>query len=285
MGHPTLLPPADTKPFTQSSLVELPETNTEPTLQKSQKKHYSSQPIMKLLVFAIAFLPLVFSYEEEIKRLALENPNLYDGDIIGIAGPYDSERNAMPGKKYRWPDAKVPYVIDISLAKYHKAIDEAIADYHNHTCVRFIPRTNEKDYVKIFYGNGCNSHVGKARGEQVMSLGKGCHEVGTIVHELGHVLGFYHEHSRSDRDDYIVIHLENVQKGMESNFEKLSPSQNILLSPFDYGSIMIYGNKAFSKDGKSHTLDAKNGQTLYYPYDKKGMTESDIRRVRMMYHC
>ncbi|GBN95400.1 hypothetical protein AVEN_218268-1 [Araneus ventricosus] len=73
--------------------------------------------------------------------------------------------------------------------------------------------------------------------------------------------------------------------GMEPNLEKLSHSQNILLSPFDYDSIMIYGNEAFSKDGKSHTLDAKNGQKLLYPYNKSGMTESDIQRVKMLCPC
>ncbi|CAL1291217.1 unnamed protein product [Larinioides sclopetarius] len=241
---------------------------------------------MNFLLSIFSFVSVVTAHEsEEIKRLALENPDLYDGDILGVKKPFQWDRNAMPDLKNRWPGAKVPFVIDASLAKYHHAIHGAIEHYHNHTCVRFVPRTNEKDYVKIFYGKGCNSHVGRGGGKQVVSLGKGCHEIGTIVHELGHVLGFYHEHSRSDRDDYISVHLENVQKGMESNFEKLSPSQNILLSPFDYDSIMIYGNEAFSKDGKSHTLDAKNGQKLLYPYNKNGMTESDIQRVRTLYLC
>ena len=36
---------------------------------------------------------------------------------------------------------------------------------------------------------------------------------GTVLHEMLHAMGFYHEQSRTDRDQYVKIHLENVQSG------------------------------------------------------------------------
>ncbi|KAF8794421.1 Astacin-like metalloprotease toxin 1 [Argiope bruennichi] len=204
---------------------------------------------------------LPFDAEYEIKRLALQNPDLYDGDMAGIDGPFDAERNVIPGNYYRWPYAKVPYVIDQSLQGYGNMFNAAFQNYHQYTCVRFVPRTNERDYVYIFAGQGCYSHVGKTGGQQPLSLGNGCLYVGTTIHELGHAIGFYHEQNRSDRDDYLHIYLDNVVRGMESNFAKLSPNQNILYTTFDYNSIMIYGNTAFSHNGY-WTMEAKNGQRL-----------------------
>ncbi|GFY69514.1 astacin-like metalloprotease toxin 1 [Trichonephila inaurata madagascariensis] len=240
---------------------------------------------MKFLVLTLCFLAAAFAdVDYDIKRLALQNPDLYDGDMLGIDGPFDAERNAIPGQKFRWPHAEVPYIIDSTLEGYKQFILDAIKNYHDHTCVRFVPRTNQNDYVKIFLGQGCYSQVGRVGGQQLLSLGNGCLYVGTAIHEFGHALGFYHEQSRSDRDDYLIIYLENVLSGTEYNFDKLAPTQNILFTPFDYDSIMIYGNDAFSKN-KRDTMVAKNGRKLLNPFDKNSMTKLDIERVNKMYNC
>ena len=60
----------------------------------------------------------------------------------------------------------------------------------------------------------CCSYVGKSgEGRQDVSIGKNCDKFGIVVHELGHVVGFWHEHTRPDRDDYIDIVMENVLSG------------------------------------------------------------------------
>ncbi|VDL84573.1 unnamed protein product [Nippostrongylus brasiliensis] len=62
-----------------------------------------------------------------------------------------------------------------------------------------------KDAIRVFEEDGCWSYVGKTGGKQDLSLGKGCDSIGTAAHELGHALGFFHTHSRHDRDNNIIV--------------------------------------------------------------------------------
>lgn len=69
-------------------------------------------------------------------------------------------------------------------------IKRAMTGIEKYTCVRFIPRTTEKDYVHINSGSGCHSNLGKIGKRQEVSLRKdGCMKNGIIQHELIHALG------------------------------------------------------------------------------------------------
>lgn len=38
-------------------------------------------------------------------------------------------------------------------------------------------------------------------------------KVGNLIHEIGHTLGFFHEHSRPDRDQFVKVNLDLVMQG------------------------------------------------------------------------
>jgi len=42
-----------------------------------------------------------------------------------------------------------------------------------------------------------------------VSIGS-CHKTGAVMHEVLHTLGFFHEHNRPDRDNFVTIHFDNI---------------------------------------------------------------------------
>ncbi|MDH2429587.1 M12 family metallopeptidase [Sphaerisporangium sp. TRM90804] len=193
------------------------------------------------------------------------------------AGAATTKRGAL------WPGGKVPYVLAADLpATALSAVADAMKDYHDHTCVRFVPRTSETNYLSLFPGAGCYSYVGRVDAPaQEVSIGRGCERKGIVIHELMHAIGFYHEHSRSDRDSAVTVHLENVMRGYEEQFQKLSPEQNRLFGDLDYGSVMLYGRTFFSSNGQDTLVPRKPaviGQ-------RTGFSPVDLTSIRALYGC
>jgi len=203
-----------------------------------------------------------------------------EGIVAGI-------RNGLIGDRYRWTTFTV-YINSAYNTAERTLINNAMARLQEAVpCISFLiypaDATPSGDYVHIAKQTGCWSYVGKRGGAQILSLqSPGCMSVGTIIHELIHALGFYHEQSRSDRDDFVNIHWENIQSGTEHNFQKYSPSQvNSYGVPYNQRSIMHYFSTAFSTNGRP-TISGKNG----LPVGTTGeLQPSDIEKLRKMYNC
>ena len=52
-------------------------------------------------------------------------------------------------------------------------------------------------------------------------MGKNCDKFGIVVHELGHVVGFWHEHTRPDRDNHVKIIHKNIMQGKSGYYIKI----------------------------------------------------------------
>jgi hypothetical protein len=56
------------------------------------------------------------------------------------------------------------------------------------------------------------------QGAQLLSLDDHCineNNPGIVIHELMHAAGFFHEHTRPDRDSFVRIDFENIQFGKD----------------------------------------------------------------------
>ena len=79
-----------------------------------------------------------------------------------------------------------------------------------------------------------------------------------MVHEFIHALGFHHEQTRPDRDEFVDIIWENIPEEYRSNFEIFYGSYTYGVA-YDGQSVMHYGAWDFSNwatpDG--HTIKSK----------------------------
>lgn len=85
-------------------------------------------------------------------------------------------QNAIMNTYRLWPNGEVPYVISSKFSSHERSIiNLAVAEMARVSCVRWRPRSNDKDYVHILKDYGCYSRVGKTGGAQVLSLGEHRH--------------------------------------------------------------------------------------------------------------
>ncbi|KAK1888714.1 Meprin A subunit alpha [Dissostichus eleginoides] len=207
--------------------------------------------------------------------------HLFEGDIA-----VDPNRNAILDQTRRWK-FPIPYILTDSLDLNAKGVIlQAFEEYRLRSCVDFKPYEGESSYVSFTKLDGCWSFVGDDRVGQNVSIGARCDTKAIVQHELLHALGFYHEQSRSDRDDYVKIWWDEIEEGMQHNFNKYEDDFiTDLNTAYDYESIMHYRPLSFNKNESIPTI------TTSIPYfneiigQRLDFSAVDITRVNRMYDC
>ncbi|KAM7352147.1 seminal metalloprotease 1-like [Cochliomyia hominivorax] len=239
--------------------------------------------------FILLALLLVNCYGAPVEDVEEEDPELIGGDFEGDI-LLDDSRNGLKDEERRWPGGIVYYKIGDEY-DHKNYILEAMNDIENASCIRFKPaKEDTTGYIDITgTKKGCSSYVGFYNQAQTVNLhmgevGQGCFRKGTIQHELLHALGFEHQHSAADRDDYIKIVWENIKDDKHNQFDKRSEDTVTDFGVgYDYGSVMHYGPKAFSKNNKKTIVpladeDVEIGQ-------RKRFSDKDIEKLNLMYKC
>ncbi|XP_075357733.1 astacin-like metalloendopeptidase [Mycteria americana] len=210
---------------------------------------------------------------------------VYEGDILLRRG----RRSAINCESCLWPKSqdglvKVPINIssDFSVAE-RSWIDDALQEISTLTCVQFVNRTTETDYVYVERGQSCWSYFGKIGGRQAVGLVKnGCMDKGAIQHEMNHALGFIHEQARSDRDRFVKIMWEHIVAGEQGNFGKVN-SKNLGL-PYDYSSVMHYGAYDFSSTPGKPTIVPVPDPSIPIG-QREGLSNLDVAKINKLYKC
>ncbi|CAF4864307.1 unnamed protein product [Rotaria sp. Silwood1] len=224
----------------------------------------------------------------------------FEGDMFLPPDFYQYRGAAILGTPRRWPSNVIPYDMSaISDANDRNTITKAmnklmydvgtpVPDQTTRkVCVFFRPaQTGDKEVLKIQYGNGCSASIGYGSNYQknLTLQQNGCFHEGIIQHELTHVLGFFHEQSRPDRDSFITVHTENILTNLEHNFKKYAWGTELESQGFgyDYGSLMHYPPDAFSKNGKPTITPVKSNTVIG---QRQKLSSIDIAEIRHYYKC
>lgn len=233
---------------------------------------------------------------DEIKNP--EHGEYFEGDMQLSKGEIRAlfSRTGLVDNTKRWPKVltktTVPYVISpLYIAADQLLIRQAMDQIQlNVTCIKFVPRTTQVDYIEIVKGTGCSSYLGRIGGKQTLTLltsnglaGSTCMIKGIIMHELNHALGFVHMQSAVDRDNFVTVNYANIQDAAVNNFAKYTTAQvNYFGSTFDINSVMMYSRKAFSKNGLD-TIVTKLAADNDKIGQRNGMSPGDVLRLKNMY--
>lgn len=189
-----------------------------------------------------------------------------------------------------WPWGEVNFAIEggFSAAEI-TMINDAIAHWRNNTGLIFNESTTASNRIRIVHGatnSGFYSDfIGMKGGAQLINLESGF-ITGTVIHEIGHAIGFYHEQCRTDRGFFINVFLDRLVGDDLDNLRHqydtyVQRGENGLqLGTFDFGSVMLYGSFANS-NGINPVMARVDGST--WVGQRFSLSAGDIETANMIY--
>ena len=126
-----------------------------------------------------------------------------------------SDKRGAAGPNIRlWPKTAIPYMFTSSFTHTDRlTFAKAVEEIEAVTCLRFVGRTNQREYIRIerdcacggtCFGGGYTDGLG-AKAPRRLVIGSACISpssasgVGLVIHETLHALGVVHTQTRPDR--------------------------------------------------------------------------------------
>jgi hypothetical protein len=189
-----------------------------------------------------------------------------------------------------WPKGVVPIEVssEVEESQQFEWIKEIMKELEESNQIKIRLADPLKDNARVLIKRGkenCYAQVGFTGEVTSMSLSPACSKA-AIYHEFFHILGFYHEQNRFDRDEYLEILWENIDETFWPQF-KLFP-ENSFPRPytsggpfnFTFDTIMIYDSKFFSTNN-DYSMVRVDGTPFSNTFQRP--TQTDIDRLKHLY--
>jgi hypothetical protein len=182
-----------------------------------------------------------------------------------------------------WNGGNVPFAYDASVtAAMQAAMAAAMQEIANVVNVHFVPRTAETDYLVIRDSTINSSAVGRIGGPQLVHVFNWNVRF-EVVHVLMHVLGYWHEHQRPDRDQYVAVQTANVDPTRSNDFD-IVPTGNSRGRPYDFDSVMHFAGTEGGIGGAITLLVLPPNTNLQNSIGQRThLSTGDVDALRLVY--
>ncbi len=232
---------------------------------------YNGKPVTYQIIngFAVVEGDMVIGEVSRTERAGRRTrPN--SGDRQTVSEKFYPRSNTVNLASNLWPKVggivTVPYVTTKGSATMTAAINAFNSLFSGQ--FKWVPRTNQRGYVDINLDNqslnSCYATLGYTGGkENLQGVLNGCN-VSAMLHEMGHIMGFAHEQSRTDRNSYLFLNFNNIAPASQSQYTQ-DFSSTMDLGLYDYSSLMEYGPRGFTRNGNPEMESIPVGITFGDP--------------------
>jgi len=207
-----------------------------------------------------------------------------------------------------WPDGVITYVFEDGISGTWKTtIRNAFQQWEDETdLIDFVEWTDSDVPSEVYLyveqvSMGCAAHMGYRTYAtyRTLEFSSACTQW-DLVHEAGHVIGLYHEHQRTDRDDSLIFIEENVINDSAliiKQYDILTGTVQSTSGVVNCRSVMMYPGCMYSFDEAS--CEASDGTDADYavlmPIDstdcnlgsgsttQEDIRAADIAAIELMY--